>query len=78
LRVVGEGDGLEHERLGEEGAADGGLLLDGADAEGGKACGAGKAAGVEEEDGGTGDRDQGTGIRRLGFRGSGGGLRRSG
>ena len=51
-----EWDGLEHQRLGEERAADGGLLLDGADAEGGEARRAGEASGVEQEDGGGGSR----------------------
>jgi hypothetical protein len=43
--------------LGEERAADGGLLLDGADAEGGEARGAGEATGLEEKDGRTGIRE---------------------
>jgi hypothetical protein len=47
-----KGDGLEHEGLGEEGAADRGLLFDGADAEGRERRRADEAAGVEEEDGG--------------------------
>ena len=42
----------EHQRLREEGAADGGLLADGADAEGGETLGAGELAVLEEEDGG--------------------------
>ena len=52
LRAVCERNGCEHQRLGEERAADRGLLLDGANAEGGEARGAGEAAGVEQEDGG--------------------------
>ncbi len=45
-----EWDGLQHERLGEEGAAYAGLLADGADAEGGEALGAEDAAAFEEEE----------------------------
>ena len=54
-------DGGEHEGLGEEAAADGGLLADGADAEGGEGFGAGDLAVREEEDGG------GFGMGFLGF-----------
>jgi hypothetical protein len=59
-----EGDGLEHQRLGEEGAADGGLFLDRSDAEHGEARRAGEAAGVEEEDGGCGLVGVGSGVLR--------------
>ena len=50
-----EGDGLEHQRLGVEGTADGGLILHCAHAKGGEARRAGDAAGLhEEKDGGGG------------------------
>ena len=45
-----ERDGLEHQRLGEERAADAGLLAHGADAEGGEALGADEAAAFEQEE----------------------------
>jgi hypothetical protein len=61
-------DGGEHEGLGEEGGADGGLLPDGTDAEGGEAGGAEEAAVVEEEEGGVG----GAGGAGLVGRGGGG------
>jgi hypothetical protein len=59
-----ERDGGEHERLGEEAAADGGLLADGADAERGEAFRAGELAMLEEKDG------SGFGAGAGGFRGS--------
>ena len=49
---AGLGDGREHEGLGEEAGAYGGLFADGADAEGGEPRWADEAAVVEEEDGG--------------------------
>lgn len=46
-----ERDGREHQRLREEGTADGGLFADSTDAECGEALRAGKAAVLKEEDG---------------------------
>ncbi len=54
MRGFVERDGGEHEGLGEEAAAYGGLFADGSDAEGGEAGGAGEGAVFEEEDGGVG------------------------
>jgi hypothetical protein len=62
-----QGNWSEHERLGEEGAADGGLFADGSDAEGGEPGGAEEAAVVEEEEGGV------DGAGGAGLVGSGGG-----